>query len=380
VKAELIKAVQEAEIATLRLPTHSEHCITVSQGPDLHRKIQSAAQKQNAVILSQFVFSGNPPDSEFIATGRKSEWPVVRLHSSARTNGGPYSMQAVALSGITPLPVRSGGRILGFVYEDAVARYCRLCGLLPADQTGSRAAQTRSVFESAAALLAHHGFRVTDIARTWIFLDRVFEWYEDFNAVRTEFFSEAGIIGQRIPASTGIGARNPFGAAITMDVLAVRPKSSDLTVKTVASPLQNPPMDYGSLFSRAVEIGSPTHCSLLISGTASITREGDTLHAEDPEKQIRFTMDVVQALLESRGMRWNDLVRGIAYFKDMACLPIYRRIAAELQIPPYPLAVAHAAICRADLFFEIEVDAVRLCFKSDPSIRLHMPGIGSQRQ
>jgi enamine deaminase RidA (YjgF/YER057c/UK114 family) len=359
-QADLIKTVQEAEIATLRLPTHSEHCITVQRGGDLNQRIQSAAQKQNAVILSQFVFAASPPDAGSAAKSESSQWPVVWLHSDAQTDSGPYSVQAVALSGIRPTPVRSGERIFGFVYEDAVARYCRLCGLLPADRTGSHTAQTRSVFETAAALLARHQFRTIEIVRTWIFLDSLLEWYEDFNAVRTEFFSKAGIIGRTIPASTGIGARNPLRAAITMDVFAVQPKSADLTVKAVESPLQNPPMDYGSAFSRAIEIGSPTHRSLLLSGTASITREGKTLHAEDPEKQIRFTMDVVRALLESRGMRWNDLVRGIAYFKDMDLLPLFRRVAAELKIPPFPLAVAQASICRPDLFFEIELDAVQV--------------------
>lgn len=359
-QADLIKTEREAEIATLRLPTHSEHCITVLQGRDLQRRLQSAVKKQNAVILSQYVFAASPPGSESAEKSGIPEWPVVRLHSDACRGGGPYSMQVAALSGISPMPVRSGGRTLGFVYENAVARYCRLCGLQPADRARSRTAQTRSVFEIAADLLARHQFRFREIVRAWIFLDSLLEWYEDFNAVRTEFFSKAGIIGRTIPASTGIGARNPLRAAITMDVFAVQPKSADLTVKAVESPLQNPPMDYGSAFSRAIEIGSPTHRSLLLSGTASITREGKTLHAEDPEKQIRFTMDVVRALLESRGMRWNDLVRGIAYFKDMDLLPLFRRVAAELKIPPFPLAVAQASICRPDLFFEIELDAVQV--------------------
>ena len=60
-------------------------------------------------------------------------------------------------------------------------------------------------------------------------------------------------------------------------------------------------------------------------------------------------------------MNWNDLFRGIAYFKDMAYLPIYKRVASELNIPRFPLAVLHADVCRHDLFFEIEVDAVQIC-------------------
>ncbi len=333
-KAEVVKTVEEAEIATLRLPTHSEHYIAGQSGGDPNCMLRSFAQKQNAVILSQSVFA---------------------------TDVSLYSIQAVALSGIIPLPVRSGGRDTGFIYEDDCARYCRLCGLLPADLTASRAGQARSAFETAPAILAQNGFRFTDTVRTWIYLDHLLEWYDDFNAVRTAFFNETGIFDHIVPASTGIGAGNPFGAAITMDVLAVQPKSPEFKVQTVASPLQNPALDYKSSFSRAVELGSPTHRNLLISGTASIASDGKTVHQDDPEKQIRFTMDAVKAILESRGMNWNDLVRGIAYFKDMAYLPIYRRVASDLNIPRFPLAVSHAEICRHDLFFEIEVDAIQIC-------------------
>ena len=356
-KAEVIKTAHEAETATLRLPTHSEHCITVQSGSDSSCMLQSAAQKQNAVILSQFVFAGSQLYSEFISKG--SEWPVVWLQGDACTDGSLYSLQAVALSGIIPLPVRSGGRDIGFIYEDDCARYCRLGGLLPADMSASRGGQARSAFETAAAILAQNGFSFTDTVRTWIYLDHLLEWYDDFNAVRTAFFNEAGIFDHMVPASTGIGAGNPFGAAITMDVFAVQPKSPEFTVQTVASPLQNPALDYRSSFSRAVELGSPTHRNLLISGTASIAPDGKTVHRDDPEKQIRFTMDAVKAILDSRGMNWNDLVRGIAYFKDMAYLPIYKRVV--FNIPRFPLAIAHADVCRHDLLFEIEVDAVQIC-------------------
>jgi enamine deaminase RidA (YjgF/YER057c/UK114 family) len=355
-KAEVIKTVHETEVATLRLPTHSEHWITAQSGDDPACMLQSVAQKQHAIILSQFVFAGNQLYSEFISKG--AAWPVVWLQGDACTDGSFYSMQAVALSGIIPLPVCSGGRDIGFIYEDDCARYCRLCGLLPADLTASRSGQARSVFETAAAILAQNGFSFTDTVRTWIYLDHLLEWYDAFNAVRTAFFNETGIFDHIVPASTGIGAGNPFGAAITMDVFAVQPKSPEFTVQTVASPLQNSALDYKSSFSRAVELGSPTHRNLLISGTASIAPDGKTVHPDEPEKQIRFTIDAVKAILDSRGMNWNNLVRGIAYFKDMAYLPIYKRVA--FNIPRFPLAVSHADVCRHDLFFEIEVDAVQI--------------------
>ena len=124
--------------------------------------------------------------------------------------------------------------------------------------------------------------------------------------------------------------------------------------------MQNPALDYKSSFARAVEMEYPTHKNVLISGTASIDPDGATVHLDDPEKQIRLTMDVIYAILESRGMEWGDLFRGIAYFKDMSYLLIYQQVAAELGIPRFPLAISHADVCRHDLLFEIEVDAVKV--------------------
>jgi enamine deaminase RidA (YjgF/YER057c/UK114 family) len=270
-------------------------------------------------------------------------------------------MQAVALSGIGLLPVRHEGRNIGHIYEDGCARYCRLCGLMPSNLNASRRVQARSAFETAASVLDQHGFSFTDTVRTWIYLDHLLEWYDDFNAIRTAFFNEAGIFDHLLPASTGIGAGNPFGAAIAMDIFAVQPKGPEFSVQPIDSPLQNPAPDYMSSFSRAVELKSPTHRNLLISGTASISPRGLTVHPDEPEKQIRLTMDVIQAILESRGMCWSDLFRGIAYFKDLAYLPLYQQVAAELNIPRFPLALSHADICRHDLVFEIEVDAVQIC-------------------
>ncbi|MBI9020928.1 MAG: translation initiation inhibitor [Verrucomicrobia bacterium] len=361
-KAEILKTHCDAETATLSLPSHSEHCITVqaSETREMSHSLRDAAARFNATILSQFVFAGSHHYDEFSREMGQTDWPVVWLQGDACKDGDLYSMQAVALSGLTPQPIHLNGRDMGFTYEDETARYCRLRGVIPQDLSASRAEQTRSAFETMDAALKLNGFRFTDTVRTWIYLDRLLDWYDDFNIVRTQYFNETGIFDHMVPASTGIGAGNQYGAAIMMDVLAVQPKDNRLKIQEVISPLQNPALDYKSSFARAVEMAYPTHKNLLISGTASIDPAGKTVHLDDPEKQIRLTMDVVNAILESRGMGWGDLFRGIAYFKDMAYQPVYEKIAAELGIPRFPLAISHADVCRHDLLFEIEVDAVKI--------------------
>ena len=360
-KAEISKIHCGTEIATLTLPSHAEHCITVQASGtfEMNRCLRQSAADCNATILSQFVFAGTHHYEQFRKETDRANWPVVWLQGDACKDGEIYSMQGVALSGLDPQPIHFNGRDMGFTYEDEHAHYCRLRGVIPQDLSASRMEQTRSAFETMDAALKLNGFSFTDTIRTWIYLDQLLEWYDDFNVVRTQYFNETGIFDHMVPASTGIGASNQFGAAIMMDVLAVRPKNDQLKIQEITSPMQNPALDYRSSFARAVEMAYPTHKNVLISGTASIDSEGATVHLDDSEKQIRLTMEVVLAILESRGMGWKDLFRGIAYFKDIDDLSIYEKVATELGIPRFPLAISHADVCRHDLLFEIEVDAVQ---------------------
>lgn len=344
-----IKTEKRLDTAVLSLPSHTECCLTSHEE---QTDLKHVAADHDARLLSEFVFSGTQNAQQ---PGRR-----VWLQGDACRDGNFYSAQAVALSGINLEPVVVDGQKMGVVYQDQHARICRLTGLVPVDKTRSRTEQAREVFELAKKSLEENGFSFSDTVRTWIYLDHLLEWYDDFNAVRTAFFNENDVFEKMVPASTGIGAANSQGAAMIMDVLAMQPLDDKLTIQSVVSPLQNPALDYKSSFSRAVELAYPTHRSLLISGTASIDPDGKTVHLDDPEKQIRLTMEVVRQILKSRGMSWRDLFRGIAYFKNMDWLPIYRTIAEEMSIPNFPLAVSHADVCRHDLLFEIEVDAVKI--------------------
>lgn len=341
--------------ARLALPTHHESCLTALGGPEQIRELRAAAGP-DATILSEFVFAGHPLDPAWRAGLEEAVW----LQGDACYAGVVHSGQAIAVSGVATTPVRCHGRHLGYVYDDGEARICRLTGVLPRDVNASRAAQTRSVFDTIRQALEAHGFVATDLVRTWIYLDRLLDWYDTFNQVRTAFFYETGIYDQRIPVSTGIGAGNAAGAALVIDAIAIQPKSDRVRIFPVISPLQNAPTAYRSSFSRALEIDYPTHRSLLISGTASIAADGRTVHEGDIEQQMRCTLAVVHAILVSRGLDWSDLFRGIAYFRNMDDLPRYRRLEAELGIPPYSQAIAHADVCRHDLLFELEADAIRL--------------------
>jgi enamine deaminase RidA (YjgF/YER057c/UK114 family) len=208
-------------------------------------------------------------------------------------------------------------------------------------------------------MLNEAGFQFTDTVRTWFYLDDLLEWYDGFNAVRTGFYRDRGVLNGLIPASTGIGAWNSHGGALSCDVLAVAPRAGRRGVQGVASPLQDSALNYRSSFSRAVEIPYAQGRQLLVSGTASIDREGRTAHAGNPGAQIDLTLRVVEALLASRGMGWNEVTRGIAYFKRLADRPLMDRWFRDRGVTGFSPAIAEADICRPDLDFEVEVDAMK---------------------
>ncbi|MBL7076249.1 MAG: translation initiation inhibitor [Kiritimatiellae bacterium] len=346
------------DLATLKLSSHVEHHVCLLADDDGHLPVINGRLPAGHHKLHQFVFGGchHYDTSELTQAG---DVPTTWLQGDACRKGEMLAMQLLAISGADAAPVFLDGKPIGSVYGDEDARYCYLGGIIPADVTASREEQARSVFERMGEALESIGMKSTDIVRTWLYLDRLLDWYDPFNTVRTTWFNEQGIFDHMVPASTGIGAANPFGAALTAGLIAVQPLSDAAKIEPVASPLQCPALDYSSSFSRAVEIGVHDHRTLYISGTASIDPDGNSVHLGDAEQQVDLTMRVVAAILESRGMSWNDAVRGIAYFKNITQdKPIYDAYCKANNIPNFPLAISHADVCRDDLLFEIEVDAV----------------------
>jgi enamine deaminase RidA (YjgF/YER057c/UK114 family) len=82
------------------------------------------------------------------------------------------------------------------------------------------------------------------------------------------------------------------------------------------------------------------------------------LYKGDVVKQIHMSLDVVEAILKSRGYEWADTVRAIGYFRDINDLLVFDTICKERKIASLPLAPAHTIVCRDNLLFEIELDAV----------------------
>ena len=332
---------------------------TESSMHEVFNHVSVEMKNRDAKIAFQYLFGGRQFYPKAVSSIEKLDWPLTLLHGDACSGSTITGTQFIAVSGAELNPVMDGDHMVGNWYDTEDARYCLLGDIRADDLSRSREEQARTVFEKMETLLKQADMQFTDIARTWIYLNELLEWYDEFNVVRSRFFKERGIFEKMVPASTGIGAGSAAGEAMVCALLAIKPKHDGVKVFAVPSPLQCPALDYKSSFARAVEIDQPGARLLTISGTASIEPGGKTAHIDNCKKQIELTMEVVHEILKSRNMDWEDTARAIAYFKDIAEAPLLEKYCTEHGLPELPVAISHADVCRHDLLFEIELDAVK---------------------
>ncbi len=325
-----------------------------------------------ASVLSQAVFGVARSDAaDRAARGASGEkdlenrsvpppWPVTWVEEGCDSSPILAGTQVSALVGARPRSIRHDGRIVGTLVDDDDALYCRLGGLIPRDRSVSGGEQTRDILELMEEILQGNGFEFSHVVRTWFYNDRILSWYDEFNEARSTFFRERDLFSKIVPASTGVGGRNSARAALTSGLLAVRAKAGrDVRIEAVPSPQQCPALEYGSSFSRAVELTAGGLRRLYVSGTASIAPDGRTEYIGDVDGQVARTMDVVNAILESRKMAWADTVRAIVYFRNPGDAPRFVRYCSKNSLDDLPSLAVQNVICRDDLLFEIEIDAVQ---------------------
>ncbi len=309
-------------------------------------------------MAAQLVFGGCGFEQEARTRMSGAAWPVLWVQGDVCPGTHVSGTQAFIIEGRPVRRVTLGDRIVGSLWADEDADYCLLAGILPTDSHVTRGAQTTSSMEQIEIALREAGMDFSHVVRTWFYLDNLLAWYDEFNTTRTEFFESRGVFNRLVPASTGIGARNPAGMALAAGALAIRPRHGRVHVQEVPSPLQCPATEYRSSFSRAVEVAFPDRRMLIVSGTASIAADGKSMFTNDVAKQIHLTLDVIEAILRSREMDWNNTSRAICYFRDIEDLPVFEKCCRDRGIAPLPMVPAHATVCRDDLLFEIELDAI----------------------
>jgi len=155
------------------------------------------------------------------------------------------------------------------------------------------------------------------------------------------------------PSPTGLVRRMPKGRA-------------PLKKSAISAPdVLNEAKDYGSAFVRGLRIELPGGVTqLLISGTASVGPNGETLYPGDFRAQLWRTYHNLTRLLEVEGATWQDMVRTTCYLRDIerdyaAFNSVRNEFYRALGLNPFPASTAiQARICRSDLLVEIEAIAI----------------------
>jgi enamine deaminase RidA (YjgF/YER057c/UK114 family) len=353
------------KVTRIEFPTHQELHLSLmpisGEKPlDMSSRLAGLLEVHDAVVVRHEIFGSLTVHAETMQALRHNveefDWPVTWVEGKTGSKPVLSGMHIFAVVGTNVETICRDGQPMGRVFSDGSFKHCFLGGITSSNPNAMKADQGREVLERLADILKDAGMDMTNLVRTWFFLDDILGWYGDFNRVRNEFFLREKVFDGLVPASTGIGGRNPAGGALVAGVWAVQPISKFAKVREVVSPLQCPATKYGSAFSRAVLLEGESLRRLLVSGTSSIEPDGNSAHVGDMIKQIQMSKSVIQVMLNSCGFDFDDVSRATGYIKDQ-----YNASSPELCSGHYwqPVTV-QADICRPELLFEIEVDALRV--------------------
>ncbi|MDO5552208.1 MAG: hypothetical protein Q4G68_00475 [Planctomycetia bacterium] len=264
-------------------------------------------------------------------------------------------------------------------------------GLIPADAPVASYARSLSTFERMAGALDKMDMKMVDLLRTWIYQGHIVlpegstQRYKELNRARTDFFRDLEFLrpllpcepkGAIFPASTGIGADD---GDVTMAAWGIKTQRTDVIATPLENPDQTPAFDYGEVyspqspkFSRAMAFAWDELCTVLISGTASIT-DSETRYIGDPVGQTNQTLDNIEALISAfnlsrhylpgYGMTLADLGVAKVYIKYESDRDKVQAVCRE-RLGRTPVVYTGADVCRDDLLVEIEGIAFAKYIKS----------------
>ena len=347
------EGISEKHITVTAMDGESLDCII--------EKLDNAVGKSQIVFQIAFgaceIFTSHP---NLMTNGRGHKPRIAWV--SGETEKNPVSgIYAFALNGCPVTTLYDEEEIIGYKYNDRFSEYIYLSGIFSTDSNAYEEEQAKSCFDKTKKILLKNDMNIKNLVRTWFYNNDILKWYKQFNNVRTKFYTGNGIIGSIIPASTCIGGANPHNKALIMGLIALKPLNPSLVqIKEVESPLQDTARTYGSMFSRAVEVSTSCFKKLYISGTAAINKDGSSIHTESIQDQIKYSFDVVKNILITNGMAFSDVTRAFAYFREKEHIKYFNEYMNSNGIINSQVITTNNTICREDLLFEIELDAIQI--------------------
>lgn len=227
-----------------------------------------------------------------------------------------------------------------------------------------RQVQAENMFRKAEAILKSQGASYRNVVRTWIYVDRILDWYHEFNKARNACYTDFGLLRNGnlehaeeifLPASTGIAGKNPQGASAIMDLLAIaKMPDAKIQIYPLSGTRQRSPYRYGSAFSRAMCVVEPHEKWIFVSGTASINEQGESVYQGDIVSQVKHTLEVVHSLVRPEGVSISGLCEATVFLKRKEDFSVYQKTAEALGISNIPAVYLVADVCREELLFELD--------------------------
>lgn len=115
-------------------------------------------------------------------------------------------------------------------------------------------------------------------------------------------------------------------------------------------------------FSQAIEVTGSSH-TLFCAGQASISEEGQPLHKDDMEAQLKLTLDNIETVIKKGSYDWTNIIRLTIYTTDFDKLfQHYGLLSAKLEnTSPKPIInlVGVNRLVFPELLVEIEATAMK---------------------
>lgn len=370
-----VTSVGEGQIHLVAAPT-GDHGTTVDVSAQAYRMVAGILSDGGLEIVHERVFAESAALPALLearrealaAAGIAPDTPVTCVDGCPPGEGGFTGVQLRAVQADDVWTIRDGREPCGRGWKRSDTTFLMLHsmhGLAAGEPVDvSSADQVRRMFERTDRILKTQGADYRNVVRTWIYISDILAWYDEFNAVRNAVYGDFGLMpngdGERLllPASTGILGTGPLGGACLMDALAVLPGPDGVSIRQMTNVRQQDAFQYGSAFSRGVCIQGDGPMQLSISGTAAIDEQGHSVFPGDARAQIVATLNAVEALLAQEGATLQDVSIATLFLKRPDDLPALRQVLAERGLADLPATVAVADICRDELLFEMDADAV----------------------
>jgi len=356
-------------VASVKSPAGAREAASLS-----YTQIAEALSARGIVVVHERIFGSLSMEHEVISARRQAftsfgispENPVTYIEGRPPWGKGLAGVVIHAVKADeawtimdSGVPCGRGWRLNGVTH--LVLQNTQAFNINPTYHT-SKSLQARLMLEHAERILRENGASYKDVVRTWLYISDILAWYAGFNKVRNEKYGEFGIMpgpGDRdllLPASTGIEGKSPSGAACAMDLIAVL--NSENCTRKLSNPSQLDAFRYGSAFARASVVRNGSTALIEVSGTAAIDEHGVSLYPGDIRAQIDCTLDKVAALLKQEDTGLKDICSATVFVKRPEFAEIFYEMAAARGLGDFPCVCVVADICREELLFEIDAEAI----------------------